>query len=102
MSWITPLFWLKVVIGRLLNMAATAELQPSASTPDLIRRMYSGPLTGCLEMIELAVRSPAVSSGVIRKITAIGTKAMKSKLKPYLNGCGTLISGTSAMLAKFT
>ena len=68
----------------------------------MIRRMYSGPLTGCREIIELAVRSPAASSGETRKITATGTNATQSKLKPYLNGTGTLTSGTSGIEAKST
>lgn len=89
------MFWLKVVIGRLLNTAAVAEAQPSARMPDLMRRMYSGPRTGWREIIELAVRSPAVSSGVMRKITAIGMKAIQSKAKPKRNGCGTLTKGRS-------
>ncbi|MNF98400.1 hypothetical protein D3C84_812570 [compost metagenome] len=102
MSWITPLFWAKVTIGMLLNTAAMAELRPSASRPDLIRRMYTGPLTGCREIIELAVRSPAASNGETRKITATGMNATQSKEKPYLNGTGTLISGTSGRPLKST
>jgi hypothetical protein len=43
----------------------------------------------------LAVRSPAASRGEIRKITATGTNATQSNEKPYLNGTGTLISGTA-------
>ncbi|MCY1465048.1 hypothetical protein D9M71_831480 [compost metagenome] len=64
--------------------------------------MYTGPLTGCREIIELAVRSPAASNGDTRKITATGTNATQSKAKPYLNGTGTLISGTAGRLAKST
>lgn len=36
------------------------------------------------------------------KITATGTNATQSKLKPYLNGTGTLTSGTSGIEAKST
>ncbi|MNY55614.1 hypothetical protein D3C86_1916050 [compost metagenome] len=89
-------------MGMLLNTAAIAELRPSASRPDLIRRMYTGPLTGCWEIIELAVKSPAASRGETRKITATGMNATQSKLNPYLKGTGTLISGTSVMVAKST
>ncbi len=67
-----------------------------------MRFMYSGPLTGWREIIELAVRSPAVSSGVIRKITAIGMNAIQSKAKPNLNGCGTLTAGSAARLENST
>ena len=51
-------------------------------------------MTGCWEIIELAVRSPAASRGEIRKITATGINATQSNEKPYLNGTGTLIKGT--------
>ncbi|MNH17593.1 hypothetical protein D3C79_772740 [compost metagenome] len=38
-SWMTPLFWAKVDMGKVEKTAASMELAPSASTPPLIRAM---------------------------------------------------------------
>ncbi len=38
-SWMTPLFWAKVDMGKVEKTAASMELAPSASTPPLIRSM---------------------------------------------------------------
>ena len=70
-----------------------AELTPSASTPPLIRFSYSGPLIGSPEIIDVAVKSPAVSILVMIYIKAIGINACQSKLKPNLKGTGTVSSG---------
>src|SRR5690606_41929172 len=91
----TPLFWLKVVTGKVLNTAAISELTPSPNTPPLIRFSYNGPLMGSPEIIEVAVKSPEVSILVMIYIKAIGINACQSKLKPYLKGIGTVSNGAS-------
>ena len=94
--WMTPLFWLKVVTGKVLNTAAISELTPSPNTPPLIRFSYSGPLMGSPEIIEVAVKSPEVSILVIIYIKAIGINACHSKPKPNLKGTGRVKIGASA------
>ena len=62
----TPLFWLKVVLGKVLKIAASAELTPSPRTPPSMRPWYASPSIGSPETEEVAVRSPIVSIAVIR------------------------------------
>ena len=55
-----------VVLGKELNKAASAEFTPSPNTPPEIVLKYLSPLMGCLDIMEVAVRSPMDSTVVIR------------------------------------
>ena len=65
-SWMTPLFCANTELGKVLKTPASSELAPLTSTPPLMRCIHSGPSTGCLDTLLVAVTSPMASSEVTR------------------------------------
>ena len=64
----TPLFWLKVVFGKVQQSEASRELKPSPKMPPRRRCQYSSPVTGRPDSAAVAVRSPTDSTALTMKM----------------------------------
>ncbi len=70
---ITPVFWLKVVLGNVENRAAINELKAVAITPPRMRSQWSGVPAYNPDKLLVAVMSPMDSIAETRKIGIIST-----------------------------
>ena len=64
-SWMTPLFCANTELGKVLKTPASSELGADQHAA-LMRCIHSGPSTGCLDTLLVAVTSPMASSEVTR------------------------------------
>mmetsp|Transcript_11358 Transcript_11358/g.13432 ORF Transcript_11358/g.13432 Transcript_11358/m.13432 type:complete len:201 (+) Transcript_11358:716-1318(+) len=101
-SAMTPLFWLKVVLGMPVPSADRMEQMPSDSSPPWMEVLKSSVSVGSSEASYVAVRSPMVSTVVTMKAMSIGKMAGPYTPRLKVSAHKKVIAGALSMLSRTT